>query len=196
MTEQLAAKWDVRYSDAQVGRDRACLALTENLHLLPKDGVALDWACGLAANALCLAQYGLNVDAWDLSPIVVEKVQRYAKQSALPIRCSVRDVIVNPPHADQYDAIVVAYFLWRPLFPHLIVALKPGGLLFYQTFTQEKVDGPDSGPSNPDFCLKPAELLSLCSELEVLVYREEIDQGDLALGLRNQAMIVARRPVN
>ncbi|MFU8833506.1 MAG: SAM-dependent methyltransferase, partial [Wenzhouxiangella sp.] len=66
-----------------------------------------------------------------------------------------------------------------------------GGLLFYETFTREKVD--DAGPSNPDFLLAPNELLHLFSPLRLLAYREEGVVGDAGRGLRNVAYLVGRR---
>ncbi|WP_455219313.1 hypothetical protein, partial [Kaarinaea lacus] len=73
----------------------------------------------------------------------------------------------------------------------LIAALKPGGLLFYQTFTQEKVT--DTGPGNPKTLLKPNELLALFSSLRILVYREEALVGNVKQGFRNEALLVAQQ---
>jgi tellurite methyltransferase len=61
-TEDLRAKWDARYRE----RDRIpspALVLSENLHLLPGSGAALDLACGLGENALLLAGR-----AWQCAP--------------------------------------------------------------------------------------------------------------------------------
>ena len=60
-------KWDRRYSDP-ANEARAAQVLSDNLHLLPTQGTALDLACGLGGNALLLARQGLTVEAWDLSP--------------------------------------------------------------------------------------------------------------------------------
>ena len=54
----------------------------------------------------------------------------------------------------------------------MIAALKPGGLLFYQTFVKAKVD--DSGPDCADFLLDENELLQMfVPPLLLRVYREE-----------------------
>jgi SAM-dependent methyltransferase len=56
-----------------------------------------------------------------------------------------------------YDGIVVTNYLHRPLFPILAEALGPGGVLIYETFMQgNELFG---RPSNPDFLLRPGELL-------------------------------------
>jgi tellurite methyltransferase len=92
---------------------------------------------------------------------------------------------------ESYDVIVVSYFLERKLAPALIRALQPGGLLFYQTHIRDKVD--DSGPANEAFLLARNELLSLFSDLTVLVYREEGRVGDIRRGFRNRAMLVGMK---
>ena len=66
--------------------------------------------------------------------------------------------------------IVVSYFLERDLFPALIKALRPEGLLFYQTFTQKHFS--DSGPGNPEYRLQAKELMELLSDLQVIEYHE------------------------
>jgi len=103
-----------------------------------------------------------------------------------------RDVVRNPPEPGRFDVIVVSRFLDRSLAPQLAVALRPGGLLFYQTFTRTRVD--DSGPVSPDYRLADGELLRVFAGLRLRVYREEGVIGDITCGLRNQAMLVAQRP--
>ena len=71
--------------------------------------------------------------------------------------------------------IVVSRFLERALCPALFSALKPGGLLFYQTFLRDRRAG--SGPKNPRFLLAHNELPELFRELLILAYEE----GDEAL---------------
>ena len=184
-------KWDARYRDADVGAVRPCRVLAEFAHLLPARGRALDLASGLGGNAKLLAEAGLDTKAWDISPVAVEKLDEYARTRGLPLEAVVRDVENAPPEARSFDVIVVSRFLERPLVPALIDALRPGGLLFYETFTREKVD--ETGPSNPDFRLAPNELLILFSPLRLVAYREEGVIGDTARGWRNEAYLVGVR---
>jgi hypothetical protein len=78
------------------------------------------------------------------------------------------------------------------LTAQLIAALRPHGLLFYQTFTRTRIG--DSGPHNPAYLLEDGELLAMFVALEPLVYREEGRVGDTRRGFRGQAMLVARKP--
>ena len=160
-------------------------------HLLPTAGNALDLACGLGANGLLLAQRGLETLAWDLSPVAVEKLNAEAARRGVALRAEARDVAAQPPEAERFDVVVVAHFLDRALCPAIAAALRPGGLLFYQTFTRARVD--ERGPSNDDFRLGENELLQLFPGLTLLHYHEEGLVGDTGQGLRNVAQLIARR---
>ena len=191
MTDELAQKWNARYQDADPAASRPCEVLKTLAYLLPPAGRALDLACGLGGNARLLAARGLETYAWDRSPVAIDRLQAHAAAQDLPMRARVRDVEAEPPEPDAFDVIVVAYFLERDLAPALELALRPGGLLFYQTWTRESVD--DRGPGNPLFRLAPNELLQLFPRLRVVSYREEGLFGDSAQGLRNEAWLIAAR---
>jgi hypothetical protein len=71
---------------------------------------------------------------------------------------------------------VVANYLHRPLFPRLLQALAPEGVLIYETFAagNERY----GKPSNPAFLLKPGELLEIVrGRLRVIAY-EDLEVSD------------------
>ena len=189
--QSLKAKWDSRHADPDK-QPEAAQVLKQNLHLLPRQGRALDLACGLGGNALLLAEQGLQVTAWDISPVAIERLKGVAQNRGLSdLSAEVRDIEQRPPLPESFDLIVVSYYLERRLTQNLIDALKPGGLLFYQTFTRVAVSS--EGPSNPDFRLGDNELLQLFSPLRLRFYREENRLGELSLGDRDIAMLVAEK---
>ena len=185
-------KWNHRYAAQKTqAQPTPAAVLTENQHLLPNTGATLDLACGLGGNALFLARRGLQVDAWDVAELAVEKLNELAVSQGLAVHTEARDVVANPPPPNSFDVIVVSRFLQRQLVPSLIEALKPKGLVFYQTFVQDKPPG--IGPQNPDYLLAENELLKLFSVLRILVYREEGGVGDVLQGFRHEAMLVGQR---
>jgi len=189
--DSLLEKWNLRHGDMS-HQPRAAEVLTQNRHLLPDHGRALDLACGLGGNALLMARSGLEVAAWDLSPVAIERLQDLAEVHQLPnLRPVTRVLGVEPLPLDRFDVISVSYFLDRELIPSIIASLKPGGLLFYQTFTRIAVT--EQGPSNPDYRLSDNELLELCKPLRVRFYREENLVGDLSRGTRDVAMLVGEK---
>ncbi len=75
-----------------------------------------------------------------------------------------------PLNERRFDAVVVANYLWRPLFPAIVAALARGGVLVYETFARgnETV----GRPSNPEFLLAPGELLGVATGLHIVAYED------------------------
>lgn len=192
MSDPTQEKWDRIYSQTREQAVPAMAVVRDNLHLVPETGTGLELACGLAANSFALAEAGLEMDAWDISPVAVDQINRRAADSGLPVRGEARDVVSRPPESGRYDVVVVSHFLDRSIIPAIQDCLKPGGLVFYQTFTQTRVSA--GGPTNMDFRLADNELLQLFKGFKVLVYREEGRQGDTTQGFRNEALLVAQKP--
>lgn len=183
-------KWDKKYQQ----RDQAgepCWLLRHFSHLLPTAGSSLDLACGVGANALCLAGQGLDSHGWDNSSVALEKLQLFCRQQNLSVTTLLRDVEQQPPAANSFDIIVVSHFLYRAIFPQLAAALKPNGLIFYQTFHTNKLS--QTGPSSADFLLTSNELLRAFAELEVVYYREDGLNGKLEKGLRDCSYFIGRK---
>ena len=176
MTEALLSKWNQKYSRSSPQLPKPSKILKDFVHLLPARGTALDVACGMGGNALFLAEQGLDALALDFSSVAIDKLRSFASRRNLEIQCMVQDVHAFDWAEKRFDVIVISRFLDRSLASSIIAGLKPGGLLFYQTFTQEKVS--DSGPSNPSYLLAENELLTLFQPLRLLVYREEGRVGD------------------
>jgi SAM-dependent methyltransferase len=158
---------------------------------MPDCGHALDVACGLGANALLLARHGLQVDACDASSTALAKLAQFAKLEQLPIATLSCDLENNWLAPRQYDLIVCSHYLFRPLCSQLQLALRPEGLLYYQTFTKDKISL--KGPSCNEYLLERGELLRLFSELQPVFYREDGQHGELFAGQRNTACFIGAK---
>ncbi len=185
-----ADKWNRVYSQADSSVIQVSEVLIDNAFLLPKTGAALDLACGLGGNALFLAQQGLAVTAWDISSVAVARLEAAADRQGLNINACQQNISSLSLAKSSFDVIAVSRFLDRTLTDAIIGALKPGGLLFYQTFTKEKTSG--QGPNNPNFLLERNEFLGLFSRLAVLFYRENSLCGNLQKGLRGEMQFVGQ----
>jgi SAM-dependent methyltransferase len=163
------------------------LWLTSNAHFLPRTGEALDVACGSGRHALWLAERGLRTTAVDRDADRIAALNAEASRLHLPLQAEVIDLesVGFQFTPDTSDVIVVVHYLHRPLFPSLLAALRPGGLLVYETFT--RAQAARGRPSNPAFLLEPGELLMRVQPLEVLASREGDYQG------RMVASVIARR---
>jgi SAM-dependent methyltransferase len=162
--------------------------LVDHHYLLPQSGDVLDVASGRGRNALWLAQRGLRTLAIDRDEEALALVRDEAAQRRLPLRTEVMDLesrdVALP--RDAFDLIVVVHYLHRPLFGALKEALRPGGILVYETFTRAQAER--GHPKNPDFLLEPQELRELIQPFEILVEREGDFEGKML------ASVIARRP--
>jgi SAM-dependent methyltransferase len=74
----------------------------------------------------------------------------------------------------QFAAVVVTNYLWRPLFPALLAALAPQGILLYETFMRGNERF--GKPSSPDFLLVPGELYERCRDCcDILAFEQGED---------------------
>lgn len=190
MNKELSDKWD-RIYQAETFTSEPASVLAENLFLLPQTGNALDLASGLGANALKLAKQGLTTQAWDISAIAMHKLQRQADAHALPIKTFTKEITLDSFAPACFDVIVVSRFLDRSICNAIMESLKSGGLLLYQTYTQQKTS--ESGPKNPRFLLAENELLALFSSLKLVYYRENAGLGMIQQGLRNEAQFIGQK---
>jgi SAM-dependent methyltransferase len=130
-------------------------------------GRVLDLACGLGRHARWLAGLGHEILAVDRDASV-----QAALEGVQGVKVLIADLEAGPwPFEPQsFDAVVVANYLHRPLFPRLLEALRGQGVLIYETFA---VGNERYGrPSNPDFLLQPNELLDRVKPLRVVAFEQ------------------------
>jgi SAM-dependent methyltransferase len=143
---------------AEDSADQASAWVTRFARLIPQ-GEVLDLACGSGRHARLLAASGHRVLAADRNPAALKKA---AGQGISPLLVDLEggdEVARWPFESTRFHGIVVTNYLHRPLFPHILDSLAPSGILIYETFA---VGNERFGkPSNPDFLLRPAELLKV-----------------------------------
>ena len=146
--------------------------LIDNAGLLPRGGTVLDVACGRGRHAFLLASAGFDVHAIDRDPEAVDFVRATAERLHLSLTCELVDLETDPPPElpGGCDVVLVFNYLHRPLMPALRAALKPGGRLFYETFTVQQAER--GHPKNPAFLLNAGELPELMAPLRVIRVRE------------------------
>jgi SAM-dependent methyltransferase len=190
-------RWNRKYREASGTRPIGAtapdpflpLAFSEFvLPLFPNGGTALDLAGGTGRHAIWLAKQGWGVTLIDISETGVEQAQ----QNAGPLSSRIRFVVDDLTHLEAwqtrcqvgievgFEVVMTFFYLERKIFPQIVRAIRPGGLLIYKTPTsaQAKLDGGSRGPKNPAYLLEPGELLQLANGLRVLHYREQA--GNLA----------------
>ncbi len=153
--------------------------------LIAPQADVLDVAAGGGRHSRFLADRGHKVTALDRDTSAL---------ALLPdikiVEADLEDGSPWPLPGRTFGAVVVTNYLHRPLFPELLAALAPGGVLLYETF----MEGNErfGRPSNPSFLLKDGELLDLVrGRLSVTAYEARlVSQPKMAMVQR----IAARRP--
>lgn len=136
-------------------------------------GAVLDLACGSGRHGRVFLAGGHNTLFLDRDLSGVIDLQGEAGAELLQAD------IENarwPLDGRRFAAIVVTNYLWRPLFPRIIAALQPGGLLLYETFMRGNERF--GKPASPDFLLTENELFDRCRDaFDILAFEQGEDSA-------------------
>jgi tellurite methyltransferase len=166
--------WDGKYSRTGkyiFGKEPAKF-LTKNQHYIPQNAKILDVGMGEGRNAVYLARKGFNVSGVDISSVAIRKAKLLASEHGVAINTYNTSMSSFDTTPETYDVIICFYFVDRKINEKLVKLLKPGGLLIYESHTenQKKIKGNESVDAR--YLLKEGELLSMFPNMKVLKYEE------------------------
>ena len=166
--------WDEKHTNSCDLKKPPSRFLVEQIERL-SPGRALDLATGSGRNAIYLARNGYKVDAIDYSGVAVSQLKYFVNQQSLPVSVQQEDLTTFRIPGVTYDLIINFNYLERSLIPQMIKGLKPGGMILFETYTIEQ---PRYGkPHNPEYLLKPNELIKSFKELQIIYYHERVDHS-------------------
>lgn len=171
------AKWNRKYADAQrlAGMQppqflRECTDAV--LAKLPQRPLTLDVAAGSGRNSLYLAEMGCRVLAVDFALAGLIHCQRRARERGLAVYPVAMDLQTFSFPSAYFDLIINFFYLERALFAAMAAALKPGGILLFETYTSRYAEQNPERAMRQEFLLAPGELRQAFSGLEILMYQE------------------------
>jgi SAM-dependent methyltransferase len=141
----------------------------------PSGGQVLDLAAGGGRHARHLLGKGFRVTAVDRSLEGLADLKTHPRMEVVQadLEANPQDAPPWPFEGRVFAAVVVVNYLHRPLFPLLLDALEPGGVLIYETFARGNEEF--TRPRNPDHLLKSGELLHLTEgRLQVVAFEHGI----------------------
>lgn len=145
--------WDNRYQkESFIYGNTPNDFFKEQLDLLTPGKLLLP-AAGEGRNAVYAAQQGWKVDAFDISQSGQQKALKLAEEKQVSINYfidSYEEVEIVP---ESYDALGLIYAhmhddIRRSVHRKLLRALKPGGTLILEAFTEEQLTNVSGGPKD------------------------------------------------
>jgi SAM-dependent methyltransferase len=139
--------------------------------LVSSGGNVLDVACGSGRHTRLFLERGHRVVAIDRD---LSGLADLAEQARLErVETDLEEGGPFVLSGRRFAAVVVANYLHRPLLPSLVAAVDADGVFVYETFAagNERF----GRPTNPDFLLRPGELLdAVRGRLRVIAYEDVI----------------------
>ncbi len=136
-------------------------------HLVMADSTVLDLACGSGRHSRWFHERGCVVTAVDRDVAALQGLQGVARTVVADLESQ-----PWPLHGEAFSAVVVTNYLWRALLPDIARSIGASGVLIYETFATGNAS--IGKPSNPDFLLRPGELLQFAADhgLRVVAYED------------------------
>jgi SAM-dependent methyltransferase len=199
------ASWDDRYAgDEYLFGTEPNRFLVACRSLLGDDGRALCVADGEGRNSVWLASEGFDVDAFDASPVAVEKARRLAAKRGVSVRFTVADADSWSWPESAYDVVAAIFIqfaapdLRRRMFDRMAQTLRPGGLLLLEGYRVEQLAYGTGGPRSAAHLYTEEQLrteLAVLKLEQVRCYDEAVEEGVGHSGMSALIDVVARRPI-
>ena len=173
-------RWNLKYEGTTYIYGREPTAFLKDKLSLLKKGKALVLAMGEGRNAVYLAENGFDVTGVDISEVGIEKCERLAEERGVLVDSIVADLTDYDMGTEQYDLITNFYFYDKSILPRVVDSLKPGGIFIFETYSRDHPKHSKFGPKNPNYLVKPNELLEIFQSLRILYYEDtvtELDEG-------------------
>jgi SAM-dependent methyltransferase len=198
-----AQTWDARFAAADyIFGKEPNVWLAQHSDLLIPGGSALAVADGEGRNSVWLAQRGMQVDAFDISPVGVDKARQLASAVGVDVNFSVSDCDDWRWSSNHYDVVAAIFIQFadpltrKRLFNRMVESLKPGGVLLLQGYTPKQLDYKTGGPPLVDH-LYTEELLraefSGMDIIELTSYDDVLREGTQHSGQSALIGLVAKK---
>lgn len=159
---------------------------------LPAGRRVLDVACGSGRHLRLVYRNGWPVTGIDRS---LDGVRDLAGSDGITlIQADLENGAPFPVTGQRFGGVIVTNYLHRPILPDIVAAVADDGLLVYETFArgQERL----GRPANPDFLLRPNELIdAVRPHLTVVAYEHgRVDHDGRARIIQRIAAVGPQHP--
>lgn len=144
----------------------------EVLRMIPDHPHVLDLAAGAGRNSVFLAERGCRVLAVDFALEGLRNCVRQAAMKGLQVQAVAVDLKTFAFPTDKYDLLVNFFFLQREIFPAMVNALNPGGILVFETYTSHYQAVRKEHSMQREYLLEPGELQASFPGLTTVFHEE------------------------
>jgi SAM-dependent methyltransferase len=168
--------WDSRYAgENYIYGTEPNSFLAEHHGLL--SGPVLSLSEGEGRNAVFLAAGGLEVLGVDISAVALEKAKKLASSRGVRIETLVADLGTFTPEEDRYGAVVSTWAhlpgaIRKRFYPLVERALKPGGLVILEAYSENQLSRDTGGPRDVDMLMTVEKVREEFPGLEPVLLRE------------------------
>ncbi len=198
-----AATWDRRFGNPGYYFGTAPnVWLCEHVNCWVKGQRVLCVADGEGRNSVWLASHGLQVDAFDVSPVGVGKARTLATRMGVQVNYQVNSCDDFKWPASTFDGVAAIFVQFADpemrerMFRHIVECLRPGGTLILQGYTPRQLEYKTGGPPQVSHLYTEALIRSLLASLDIIELREyeaDVAEGDGHHGRSALMGVVARR---
>lgn len=199
-----AATWNQRFGGAgHIFGTEPNEYLRAHVDKLEPGGRVLCVADGEGRNSVWLARQGMQVDAFDIAEVGVEKARKLATAAGVTVNYDVADCDSWAWPVEAYGAVIAIFIQFADpemrerLFARMSAALKPGGLLVLQGYTPKQLEYKTGGPPILSH-LYTADMLRMAFDtleiIELKEYEADLTEGSHHSGRSALVGMIARKP--
>ncbi|MFT9596914.1 class I SAM-dependent methyltransferase [Mesobacillus sp.] len=194
--------WNERFGSEQyVYGEEPNLFIKNQAHRLEKGRKVVCFAEGEGRNAVYLAKQGLDVTAYDYAQNGLKKTEALSESNGVKIETEQKDLIHDSVPDAEFDAAIMVFGHFakhdqKTVFDKLVHAVKPGGIVMLEVYSEDQVQYGTGGPKTVDMLYNPADLLQWLKGFKVLHFfygEQERIEGQLHTGTGHVIQVILEK---
>lgn len=178
-------KWDEQFATNKFTYGKnANQFIQEKSNVFPKGAKIACLAEGEGRNAIYLAKQGYDVTAFDISTVGLEHATQLAEENLVAIQTVQADLTEKQSFHPLYDGAVMIFGHvekadQRMLFTNLFDAVKPGGHILFEVYSEAQLPYDTGGPGKIAYLYDPQDILAWIAPYECPhFYVGEVDRRE------------------